>query len=160
MFYSNYCKCDVATAAERLLAAASRRQMTVAGVHVMKWHEDQADANHGPECRVYDFCNAAWMRQSLEGSQLAATAMPCRVAVFEDKSGTKFAMMKVTAFLSATAANPQVYGPFHKMEQALIDAITEVCDGRAGELDSMDMNSSAGPEKAVLPLPPLELEFA
>lgn len=53
----------------------------------------------GNACRVYEVCNPAQAKKALEKQMSIATALPCRIAVYEEKNRVKVATMLPTEVL-------------------------------------------------------------
>ncbi|HEY8747633.1 MAG TPA: DUF302 domain-containing protein [Tepidisphaeraceae bacterium] len=120
---------NIPSVSKRLIAAARKRGMRAVGRHAMQWHQINSSDSRDPECRIYDFCNVVRLRESLEANPLAATVLPCRVAVFRGADGVKLAMMKVAEFLPTTKSSG-LDEPLAAMERDLADAIDEAGDGK------------------------------
>lgn len=54
----------------------------------------------GKACRVYEVCNPVQAKRVLDSDMSIATALPCRIAVYEEKGRIKGATMLPTQMLA------------------------------------------------------------
>ncbi len=86
-------------AGKDLETAAVRHGFGVLAVHDLQASMAKRNLAFAKACRVYEVCQPAQAKRVLEANLAIATALPCRVAVYEGPHGTTLAMIKPTALL-------------------------------------------------------------
>jgi uncharacterized protein (DUF302 family) len=77
------------------------------------------------ECRVFEVCNPQQAKRVLEENIAIATALPCRIAVFEDNGGVTLATIKPTVLLEAFSAS-ELKPIAEEVENTLIQIMQEL----------------------------------
>jgi uncharacterized protein (DUF302 family) len=78
-------------------------------------------------CKVYEVCNPAQAKRVLDKQMSVATALPCRIAVYEENGRVKVATMLPTQILALFSA-PDLATVAQEVEKeikAMIDEATE-----------------------------------
>ena len=92
----------------RLEEAAQNHKFGVLGIIDLKAKMTGKGVEFGPECRIYEVCNPQRAKQVLEKNLSMATALPCRIALYEAEG-------KVTL---STLLPTEVLGMFGTLELA------------------------------------------
>ena len=90
--------------ARELEAAVVRHKFGVLGVHDLKAKMADKGVAFDRECRVFEVCNPQQAKKVLETNLEISTALPCRIALYEDGGITKLATIKPTAMLALYSA--------------------------------------------------------
>jgi uncharacterized protein (DUF302 family) len=78
-------------------------------------------------CKVYEVCNPVQAKRVLDQNMSVATALPCRIAVYEENNGVKVATMLPTQMLALFSA-PELAPVAQEVEvaiKAMIDEATQ-----------------------------------
>jgi len=67
----------------RLEQAAQNHKFGVLGIIDLKAKMAGKGVEFGPECRIYEVCNPQRAKQVLEKNLSIATALPCRIALYQ-----------------------------------------------------------------------------
>lgn len=110
--------------AAALEAAVARHQFGVLGVHDLKAKMAEKGVPFGRECRIFEVCNPQQAKQVLEANLAIATALPSRIAVYDEGGKTKLTTIKPTALL-ALYATPELQGVAAEVEATLAAIMAE-----------------------------------
>ncbi len=111
---------------KRLEEAAKAHKFGVIAVIDLKAKMADKGLEFANACRIYEVCNPGQAKQVLEKNMSIATALPCRIAVYEDKARVKVATMLPTQMLALFSA-PEVAPIAQDVEnhiKAMIDEAT------------------------------------
>ncbi len=112
---------------KRLEEAAKAHKFGVIAVIDLKAKMADKGLEFGKACRIYEVCNPGQAKQVLEKNMSIATALPCRIAVYQDKNRVKVATMLPTQMLALFSA-PEVEPIAQDVEnniKAMIDEATQ-----------------------------------
>jgi uncharacterized protein (DUF302 family) len=88
------------TVCRQLAESAVRHQFGVLATHNLREKIEGKGLPFGRECRVIEVCNPRQAQQVLSESITVATALPCRVAVYEENGQTVMATIKPSLLLT------------------------------------------------------------
>jgi uncharacterized protein (DUF302 family) len=71
-----------------------------------------------PQCLVFEVCNPRQAQKVLEDNIAIATALPCRIAVYQANGATQIATIRPTALLSMFP-NPELAPVAQEVEEAM-----------------------------------------
>jgi len=77
------------------------------------------------ECRVFEVCNPRQAQRVLTGNPAIATALPCRIAVYEEGGSTRVATIRPTALLSLFL-DPELLPVAQEVERTLSEIMQEL----------------------------------
>lgn len=84
---------------QRLETAVKVHKFGVIAVIDLKGKMAEKGVEFGNACKIYEVCNPTQAKRVLEKNMSIATALPCRIAVYEEKSRVKIATMLPTKTL-------------------------------------------------------------
>ncbi len=85
---------------KRLEEAVKEHKFGVIAVIDLKAKMAEKGVEFGKACRVYEVCNPVQAKRVLDNDMSIATALPCRIAVYEEKNRVKVATMLPTQMLA------------------------------------------------------------
>lgn len=126
MLYVKETRDTVEAAGKRLEEAVKAHKFGVIGVIDLKGKMTEKGVSFGNACKIYKVCNPMRAKQVLEKDMSIATALPCRIAVYEEKNRVKVATMLPTETL-ALFSIPELASVAQEVEReikAMIDEAT------------------------------------
>ncbi len=90
----------VESVGKRLEEAVKAHKFGVIAVIDLKAKMAEKGVEFGNACRVYEVCNPVQAKRVLDNDMSIATALPCRIAVYEEKNRVKVATMLPTQMLA------------------------------------------------------------
>src|SRR3989304_1376783 len=87
-------------AGQALEAAAQKHKFGVLTVHNLKETMAKKGVIFAKECLIYEVCNPVQAKKVLEANPSISTALPCRIAIFEEGGHSKLSTIKPTAMLA------------------------------------------------------------
>lgn len=78
-----------------------------------------------PQCRVFEVCNPKLAAQVLSADMRLNMALPCRISVFTDDSGTKIGLIKPADMLEGLSRDPAVQQTAREVEEKTILMVDE-----------------------------------
>ena len=78
-------------------------------------------------CNIYEVCNPVQAKRVLEKDMSIATALPCRIAVYEEKGKVKIATMLPTAALGLFSL-PELAPVAQEVEKEIKAMVDEACE--------------------------------
>lgn len=99
MLYVKETKSTVEAAGKRLEEAVKAHKFGVIAVIDLKGKMAEKGIAFGNACKIYEVCNPLQAKRVLEKDMSIATALPCRIAVYEEKGKVKVATMLPTETL-------------------------------------------------------------
>jgi uncharacterized protein (DUF302 family) len=76
------------------------------------------------ECLIFEVCNPQQAKRVLEAKMGLSTALPCRIAIYEERGKTTLATLKPTALLAMFGA-PELETVAQEVENAIVNIMTE-----------------------------------
>jgi len=89
----------VETVGQRLETAVKAHKFGVIAVIDLKSKMAEKGIEFGRACKIYEVCNPTQAKQVLEKNMSIATALPCRIAVYEEGGRVKLGTMLPTEIL-------------------------------------------------------------
>jgi uncharacterized protein (DUF302 family) len=130
--------------AAALEAAVARHKFGVLGVYDLKAKMAEKGVPFARDCRIFEVCNPHQAKKVLEANLEVATALPCRIAIYEEGGKTKLATIKPTAML-ALYSTPELQGVAEEVEATLAAIMAEAAARHsrvAGEVHDGDQRST------------------
>lgn len=90
----------VESVGKRLEAAVKAHQFGVIATIDLQGKMAEKGVEFGKGCKIYEVCNPRQAKLVLEQEMSVATALPCRIAVYEENTRVKVATMLPTAMLA------------------------------------------------------------
>ena len=112
---------------KRLEEAAKTHKFGVIGVVDLKGKMAEKGIAFGNACKIYEVCNPMQAKRALETEMSIATALPCRIAVYEEKGKVKIATLLPTEMLGLFSA-PELKPVAEEVEReikAMVDEASE-----------------------------------
>lgn len=109
---------------QRLPAIAQQHQFGVLGTHDLRQKIESKGLAFPRECRVFEVCNPRQAQGVLNRAIEISTALPCRIAVYEQEGRTVLATLKPTALLTLFGA-PEVAAIAGEVEATLLQIMRE-----------------------------------
>ncbi len=101
MYYVVQSSKSLEQAAADLEAAVVRHGFSVLHVHDLGAKIRSKGVEFGPDCKIFEVCNPVQASKVLSADLRLNMALPCRISVFADESGTKIGMIRPVPMLSA-----------------------------------------------------------
>src|SRR5215472_5829720 len=104
--------------------AVTRHKFGILGVHDLKAKMTEKGVAFARECRIYEICNPQQAKKVLDRNMEISTALPCRIAIYEEEGHTRLATIKPTAML-ALYGTPELKGVAEEVEATLTTIMAE-----------------------------------
>ncbi len=127
VLYEKETREGVEAVGKRLEEAVKAHKFGVITVVDLKTKMAEKGVQFDKACKVYEVCNPAQAKRVLDQNMSVATALPCRIAVYEENDGTKVATMLPTEMLALFSA-PELTPVAQEVEtaiKAMIDEATQ-----------------------------------
>ena len=111
-------------AGQALESAAQKHQFGVLAIHNLKETMAKKGVEFAKECLIYEVCNPHQAKTVLEANPSISTALPCRIAIFEEGDHSKLSTIKPTAML-ALYGNPELEPVAQEVEQVIVAMMKE-----------------------------------
>lgn len=128
MVYVKETQGTVEAAGKRLEEAVKAHKFGVIGVIDLKGKMAEKGVEFRNGCMIYEVCNPVRAKQVLEKDMRIATALPCRIAVYEENNRVKIATLLPTETLGLFSV-PDLVPVAQEIEReikAMIDEATAV----------------------------------
>ncbi len=115
----------------RLEQAAQKHKFGVLNVIDLKAKMAGKGVEFGPECRIYEVCNPDRAKKVLESNMSISTALPCRIALYQESGQVKLSTLLPTKVLG-------LFGPpeLNSVAKAVEDDIKAIIDeATAGKIE-------------------------
>lgn len=113
---------------QRLTEVATNHKFGVQAVHNLRQKMEDKGVPFGRECRVIEVCHPQHAQGVLSEQIEIATALPCRIAVYQENGRTILATMKPTLLLTMFNA-PGIAAIAQKVEDVMTRIMDEACSG-------------------------------
>ncbi len=100
ILYAREANDSVESVGKRLEEAVKAHKFGVIAVIDLKAKMAEKGVEFAKACRVYEVCNPVQAKRVLDNDMSIATALPCRIAVYEEEGRVKVATMLPTQMLS------------------------------------------------------------
>ena len=124
MLYETTTRRTPQQAGQALEAAAQRHKFGVLTIHNLKETLARKGVEFAKECLIYEVCNPQQAKRVLEGNLSVSTALPCRIAVFQEGDHTKLSTIKPTALL-ALFGSPELEPVAQEVEREIVAMMNE-----------------------------------
>lgn len=114
---------------QRLPEVAQKHQFGVLGTHDLKQKMESKGVAFARECRIFEVCNPKQAQAVLTRSIEISTALPCRIAVYEEEGRTVLATIKPTALLNLFHT-PEAAAVAQSVETTMTEIMEEVVAGK------------------------------
>lgn len=104
---------------------AARHKFGVLGTYNLRQKLNDKGVPFERECLVFEICNPQQAGKVLETNIAIATALPCRIAVYQENGKTKIATIKPTALLGMLP-NPELEPAAEEVERVISQIIDEL----------------------------------
>ncbi|HWP85192.1 MAG TPA: DUF302 domain-containing protein, partial [Terriglobia bacterium] len=111
-------------AGQALEAAAQKHQFGVLTIHDLKATLAKKGVDFSKECLIYEVCNPLQAKKVLEANPSISTALPCRIAVFQEGDHAKLSTIRPTAML-ALFGNKELDPVAQEVEAVIIAMMNE-----------------------------------
>jgi uncharacterized protein (DUF302 family) len=119
---------SVETACMRLQEISAAHKFGVQAYHNLRDKMESKGVPFARECRVVEVCNPKHAAAVLGQEIAISTALPCRIAVYEDGGRTVLATIKPAAMLEMFHA-PGAAATAQEVEDTLVRIMDETCRG-------------------------------
>jgi uncharacterized protein (DUF302 family) len=97
----------------------TRHQFGVLGTIDIRQKLNDKGVPFAPQCLVFEVCNPQQAKKVLEDNIAIATALPCRIAVYQANGVTQITTIRPTALLGLFP-NPELAPVAQEVEEAMI----------------------------------------
>jgi uncharacterized protein (DUF302 family) len=115
----------VAEVGKALPEVCARHQFGVLGTVNIRQKLNDKGLSFDRECLIFEVCNPQQAKKVLDDNIAIATALPCRIAVYEEGGKTKIATIKPTALLGLFP-NPELAPVAQEVERTLIKIMQDL----------------------------------
>ncbi len=129
VLYVREAKESVESVGKRLEEAVKAHKFGVIAVVDLKSKMAEKGVAFGNACRIYEVCNPAQAKRVLEKDMSIATALPCRIAVYEEKDRVNVATMLPTQTLGLFSV-PELAPVAQEVEKEIRAMIDEAAQPR------------------------------
>ncbi len=127
MLYEHETTGTVADVVAKIEQSAAENKFGVMGVLDLKKRMADKGVEFGPECHIVEVCNPLQAKTVLEANMSIATALPCRIAVYEEDGKITVSTIRPTALLTMFG-NPELVPVAAEVENAIIRIINAACE--------------------------------
>jgi uncharacterized protein (DUF302 family) len=126
MLIKLYTDKTVSDAATALQAAVEANHFGVMQVHNLKETMVKKGVEFAHECLIFEVCQPQQAKKVLDQDMSVATALPCRISIYEEGGKTILATLKPTKLLAMFNA-PQLAGVAQEVEDTIVKIMREAC---------------------------------
>lgn len=126
MLYERETRGTVAEVSARAAEAVAAHKFGVLGQHDLRAKMREKGVEFAPACVILEICNPHQAKTVLEQNLSIATALPCRIAIFERGGKTVVSTLRPTALLKMFAA-PGLDPVAQDVEQTIVKIIDATC---------------------------------
>ena len=124
MLYTVETDKDIEQVCTDLQEAVTRRHFGVLHVHNLKETMAKKGVDFAPECRLFEVCNPHQAKKVLEQRMEISTALPCRIAVFEEGGTVKLSTLRPQAMIEIFG-QAELEAVAREVEQAIVAMMDE-----------------------------------
>ncbi len=118
----------VSEAAAALQAAVEANPFGVMQVHNLKETMAKKGVEFARECLIFEVCQPQQAKKVLDQNMSISTALPCRIAIYEESGKTILATLKPTTLL-AMFTTPQLNEVAQEVEDTIVKIMKEAANG-------------------------------
>ena len=126
MIYTKETTGQVNEVISRLQLAAAENQFGVLGLHNLKEKMNAKGVEFRHECQVLEVCNPTQAQKVLLTNMSISTALPCRIAVYEEGDKIKVETLRPTTLID-WFDTPDLKPIAQEVEDAIIRIIDTAC---------------------------------
>ena len=130
MLYVKDAQGTVEAAGQRLEGSVKAHKFGVIGVIDLKGKMAEKGVEFRNACKIYEVCNPMRAKQVLEKEMSIATALPCRIAVYEENNRVKIATLLPTETLAMFSV-PELAPVAQEIEMEIKAMIDEAVGAQA-----------------------------
>jgi uncharacterized protein (DUF302 family) len=119
---------SVSETAVALEAAVLANHFGLMQVHNLRETMAKKGVEFARECLIFEVCQPQQAKKVLDQNMSVATALPCRIALYEKDGKTTLATLKPTTLL-ALFNSPQLAGVAQEVEDTIVKIMTEAAAG-------------------------------
>jgi len=127
MLYVRETSDTIDQAEKRLTAAVAENGFGVLGIHNLKEKLNSKGVMFQHECRVFEVCNPYKAKVILEADISISNALPCRIALYEEKGTVKISTLRPTSVLGLFN-QPELESVAQEVEAAILRMIDQACE--------------------------------
>jgi uncharacterized protein (DUF302 family) len=116
------------TVCQRLPEVATSHKFGVLATHNLREKMESKGVPFHRECRVIEVCNPRQAQEVLTQAIEISTALPCRIAIYEEGGRTILATIKPTALLAMFGV-PGAAAAAQEVEDTMVRIMDETCRG-------------------------------
>lgn len=118
----------VSAVAAALQTAVQTNQFGVMQVHDLKATMTKKGVEFARECLIFEVCQPHQAKKVLEQNMSVSTALPCRIAIYEEGGKTILATLKPSTLL-ALFNTPQLAAVAREVEDTIVKIMQEAAAG-------------------------------
>jgi uncharacterized protein (DUF302 family) len=118
-------------AATALQAAVQAHHFGVMQVHNLRDTMMKKGVELAHECLIFEICQPQQAKKVLDANMSVSTALPCRIAIYEEGGKTRLTALKPTTLL-AMFNEPQLEGVAREVEDTIVSIMKEAAQETAG----------------------------
>jgi len=126
MMYTKETTGAVDEVAKRVEDATAANKFGVLGIHNLKAKMREKGVEFDRECRIIEVCQPAQARRVLDANMAISTALPCRIAVYEENGKVKVSTLKPTELLGLFE-EPSLQPVAQEVEDTIKRIIDDAC---------------------------------
>jgi uncharacterized protein (DUF302 family) len=126
MLYEQTATGTVDAVCAKLCDATIAANFGVLGIHDLKQKMESKGVPFSRECRIIEVCNPNQAKAVLEANMAISTALPCRIAVYEEGDAVKVSTLKPTAIL-ALYGSIELESVAKEVEKTIVRIIDAAC---------------------------------
>jgi len=126
MLYEQTTAGTVDAVCDKLCEATVAANFGVLGVHDLKQKMESKGVPFARECRIIEVCNPKQAKTVLEANMAISTALPCRIAVYEEGGAVRVSTLKPTAVL-ALYGSVELESVAEDVEKTIVRIIDLAC---------------------------------
>jgi uncharacterized protein (DUF302 family) len=126
MLYEQTTAGTVDAVCDKLCDATTAHNFGVLGIHDLKRKMEDKGVPFSRECRIIEVCNPRQAKVVLEANMAISTALPCRIAVYEEGDAVKVSTLKPTAVL-ALYGSVELESVAKDVERTIVRIIDAAC---------------------------------
>lgn len=108
-------------------AAVQKHKFGVLSIHNLRETMAKKGVPFARECFIFEVCNPHQAKKVLESKMEVSTALPCRVAVYQEGNKVKLSTIKPTAMLAMYEA-PELASVAEEIEQTITQIMRDVAE--------------------------------
>jgi uncharacterized protein (DUF302 family) len=120
---------DLEKVCNDLQEAVARHKFGVLHVHNLKETMARKGVEFAHPCRIFEVCNPHQAKKVLEQQMEISTALPCRIAVYEEEGKVKLATIRPAVMLQMFGAQADLKAVAEEVERTIVAIMDEAAAG-------------------------------